>query len=785
MGRRVGWIIALGALLIAGGALFGFLKKFVLEDLQEPVPSSDEDRPGPRQAFIDLTAVPLSGGTRPEASWESLPALLDQYPETRFQWKEGQPGVAHVTLPGPPDRRGGHVDGGSNRIYQPRPARKAGQTVFWDSTAGPGKTRLPALVAEEGTVYEWTGILPSSASVEFYTGILSSGTGVHFLMDLEEDAGSSPLFSSQTDLSPALLSLVPSHSWQAARRDLSPWAGRPIRIRMRVEVQPDPSHRRPWVAFWGAPRLWFPAVEKPPLKRRGRPSKPESSVVLSVLETTPGLGGDPSPRLEAVLRESISFSRFYTSDVRSNQAFQSLLSTGAGGNSPSAWPRLLGEKGYRTLAVGAFSDDMMETLTRAGFDEINQLPHDGYDSFLAASRVINSAQDRHRGPVLILVYFRDLPRFCWPPARFWGASLRTFPWSPARMVRWKRTMETAYLDESVGRLAETLIDDPEFPLCSVVSLKGAVLDPTPVRWTRSGRRGSIFLNERGWGLRESEIRTLFAVRQGDRWPAGLCRSVGQGADVGPTLFAALGFPAVPGHRRPWNLETAIHSEESSGVWVFHSPWAKALNLDGRYKYILHAPSAMRSDSMGRPVEIDFPTEEIFDLWTDPGERRNLIRSRRHLLARLREVMGESDPTPVEVRLSFLNPTGTLIEGVVTCSAGAISSVQGTLPISRGGSYQFSFSTSAPAGEVTFRTWPPQSSYSMRFLSNRRPLSSDQILVSRWGLPLFESLKKDWIDKTEFGWMDGWAPPVPSSGPTASVGRISVPWDGTRSPGEGP
>lgn len=782
MRRRVGWLIVLAALLITGGSFFRFLKGFVLEDRQEPLPSFDERSPGPPQTALDFTVAPLLGGPRPDASWESLSSLLDQFPETHFQWKAGKPGVALVTLPGFPKEDETPGEERSKKSFIARLIHKAQDRNSFDSTGGLGKTRLPALVAGEGTVYEWTGVVPSSASMEFCTGVLSSGPEVHFRLDLVESAGEFPLFFSQTDFTGVSPSSVPSHSWHSARVDLSPWAGRPVRIRMRVEAPPDQSGSRPWVGFWGAPRLWSPVPERPFLKRRGRPSKPESSVVLSVLETTPDLGGE-SPHLDVVLRESVSFSRFYTSDVRSTQAFQALFSTGTEGPSRFAWPRLLGEKGYRTLAVGAFSEDMMETLSQAGFDEIHQLSHTGYDSLLAGRRVMNWARDRERGPVLILVYFRDLPRYRLPPLRFWITALRALPWSTFRMGRWKRTMESAYMDESVGRLAETLNEDPQFPLYALVSLKGAVLDPTPVRWPRTGRQGNVFLNERGWGLRESEIRTLFAVRQGDRWLPGLCRSVGQGADVGPTLLTALGVS--PGSRKgpPWNLETASLSEESNGVWVFHSPWAKAINLDGRYKYILHGPSAMRSDLFGRPVEIDFPAEEIFDLWTDPGEHRNLTHSRRHLLARVREVMAEADPTPVDIRLSFLNPTGTVIESVVTCSAGSISSVRGTVPLVRGGSYQFSFSTSALAGEVTFRTWPPQSSYSMRLLSNRRPLSSDQILVSRWGLPLFESVKKEWIDKTEFGWMDGWAPPVPSSGPSASLGRVSAPWESNPTSGE--
>lgn len=526
-------------------------------------------------------------------------------------------------------------------------------------------------------------------------------------------------------------------------------------------------------------------IEKPPKKRRGPPSALGTNVVLAVLETTPGGGGKNSPpSLDMFLRESVSFPRFYTSDIRSGEAMRDLLfsrsagpSTDPGSISPMAWPRTLKENGYRTWAVGAFSDDMRATLTDAGFDDIHLLPHDGYDSLRAVGDVSEGVRDPRRGPILALVYFRDLPLFRWAPARFWVSSLRADPWLLFRFARWKRATDAAYIDDVLGRLAENLNGGPKVPLLAIVSLRGSVEEPTPVEWPRTGRRGNVFIDEIGWGLRESEIRTLFALRQGDRWPQALCRSLGQLPDVGPTLLGALDLPAPAGSGQRWNLEAASLSEETSGRWVVRSPRAKALIVDGRYKYIRHGPSAIRSNGTGTPVRIDFPTEEIFDLWTDPGERRNLTRSRRHLLARLREVLSEAEPDPVNVRLDFLNPLGALVEGRVTCSAGAMTDVGGTLPVVRGGAYEFSFSTTAPAGSVTFRTWPPDSSYSMRFAVGRRPLPSGQFRVSRWGLPLFESLRNEWIDKTQFGWMDGWAPPVVSTVPVASLGRVLVPSEG--------
>ncbi len=767
--KRGGWIAALAALLVAGGAVLLFLRVVFLEDRQGVFPPTETAPSGPRQTSLSLTTVPLLG-TAPAGDLTRstvLPEILSSSPDVQFQWNGALPGVAHVTL-----------------------------------SDGMGRTRLPVLVAVDGSVFEWNGPLPSSASFQFRTGVLGPTANFHFTVELLEGPAPPHLLYSESRLAPHSLSSgrwslkklfkrgIPASAqhgsqWQAAQVDLSAWAGRSIRLRMRVQDKGERTDRSSGIAFWGAPQILFPAVEKLHLKRRGPPSALGTNVVLSVLETTPGAGGrDVPPSLEVFLRESISFPRFYTSDIRSDEAMRHLLiaptavfSTATVPSPLTAWARTLSGNGYRTLAVGAFSDDMMGTLTEAGFDEIRQLPLDGMDSLNAAEKALQWVRDRPRAPVFILVYFPDLPRLCWAPPRFWASSLHGIPWSRSRLVFWRRASTAAYIGDALGQMIERLDEEPGGPLTAVVSLKGTVVDPIPIQWPHTGRRGKIFLNELGWGLRESEIRTLFAVRQGDRWPPALCRSLGQLPDVGPTLLRAIDLPVAPGGGHAWALETASLSEETNGRWVVRSPWGKALLVDGQYKYIRHGSSVQRSAGVGALERIDFPAEEIFDLWVDPGERRNLTRFRRHLLGRMREVLSEIDPDLVDVRLGFNNPAGTGVDGVVTCSAGSILRVGGTLAVASRGSYEFSFSTTALAGTVTFQTWPPDSSYSLRFRMNGRSLPSDQFFVSRWGLPLFETLKNEWIDKTEFAWMDGWAPPPPSSAPTASLGRVLLSREG--------
>ena len=515
-----------------------------------------------------------------------------------------------------------------------------------------------------------------------------------------------------------------------------------------------------------------PAVS-PPEPAPASPRLPlRSSVVLAALETTPAIGSpidgsldDVPPRLAAFLRESLSYPHFYTADTRSDESLRRLFS--------SPWPQALRDKGYHTLAVGAFTEEMRVLLSTAGFETIHPLPHDGYDPIVATHRAMEWARMKGHDPFVLFVYYPDLPRFRLAPARYWAFSLHRIPWSPARWTFWRRETEAAYVTDSLGRLADNMSEGSARPLFGVVSLHGGVLDKSPVRWPRTDRRGKMFINEEGLGMRESEIRILFALRRPGRMGPVFNRNPGQITDVGPALLSAAGAPTSDGRGRPGKGASTPTVDESAGRWVVHSPWAKALIVDGRYKYIRHGRSQRRFSWVGGSVWTDYPSEELFDLWADPGEQRNLIRSRRHLLSRMREVLGEADPDPVDVRLGFLNPAGIRLDGVVTCSAGAIADARGSVPLARGGSYDFSFSTTAASGTVVFRTEPPDSSYSLRFLADGRPLDSAHFQVSRWGLPLFEPVKSEWHDKTEFGWMDGWAPPVLSTAPAVSLGRVLV------------
>jgi hypothetical protein len=754
--KRSALVLVVGALFLLFGAGYYFVRESVVDDRRIPFPrATDPTLSSAGAARIGRILLTAPGGVllKNNVMGEDTAGLLQDHPETNFEWDTARPGVARVTL-----------------------------------GDGPGRTRLNSLAGAVGSVFEWRGVVPAGAWFQSRIGMVTKGTDVRFSVDLEElSSGEINRVFSETLSAPrhahahknqgflARMKVLvqgaeqEDEQWRALRVDLSDWGGRSVSVRL-ITAPVDPAvSDKSGLGMWGTPEIRSPQPK--PVAARARKTPLDLPVLLTVFESTPeGLLFSSQPgrsRLSGFLGESVSFPFFYTADVRSNESMEQLifLSTGA-------WPDAVGRLGYRTRAVGAFSDNMMAMLDRAGFDEIHWIPHDGYDTVRAAGRAAAWVQDSSSSAELVFLYLADTPRGRWAPARYWA---RSFSVKAADWARWKRTGEDAYRDDYFGRVVDTVDQKETEWIAGAVSLSGRASLPMPIVYGQSGRRKTRVIGEAGWSMREREIRVVFGLRSLQRWAPHLCRSPGQIPDVGPTLLGSLQIPFAAGRGRVWVPEKAESSSDSSGAWVIRSARAKAVVVDGRYKYIRHGPNrpvatAWRGDGQG--AWTDFPAEEMFDLWTDPGESKNLAQERRNVLARLRDVLDELDPDPAEIRLSFLNPAGQRVDGMVNCVQGQLGEVSSSVGGRRLGAYEFAFSTTAVSGDIRFRTWPPLVPFRLRVLFNGKLVDTSRIQVGRWGVPLFEIKGDEWFDKTKFGWLDGWAPPRPSTETVVSLGRVS-------------
>jgi hypothetical protein len=740
--KRAALVLMTGGLFFLVGAAFYFVRVRVVDDRRIPFALEPREGSGPppvssaehRTGRIAWTAV----GTPLLKTTPSIPeaaVFRKDHPESDFKWDPAVPGTARVTL--------GDFS---------------------------GRTRLVALAGTVGSVFEWRGVMPAGAWFQCRIGLLATEGGVLFSLDLEESpAGETKRVYSET-LSASPLGVSEKEPWRPIRVDLSDWGGKTVRIRLNTAVAEPVGSEVSCAALWGTPEIRFP---QPALvASRPRKNPLDLPILLAAFESTPDDLLFPlqtsRSRLSGFLGESVWFPFFYTADVRPDQSLESLIFL-----SSAAWPDILGRHGYRTRAVGAFSDEMMDLLDRAGFEEIHRCPLDGYDTIRSAGRAVSWVRDSSSAGDFVFLYFSDMPRGRWGPVRYWA---RGTPIGVSRWSQWKRSGEDAYRDDYFGRVVDSVDEKEGEWIVGAVSLRGRGRVPVPVVKTKTGRSKMMAMDDSGGGMREREIRVVFGLRSLQRWAPGLCRSPGQIPDVGSTLMGTLHMPVVPGRGRVWALDKAASLSDSSGAWVVRSGRSKAVVVDGRYKYIRHgslrASTTARGGSAWGGVQMDYPAEEVFDLWNDPGERKDLARERRNLLARLRDVLDEMDPDPAEVRLSFLNPTGRRVDGMINCIQGQLGGVVTSVGGRRMGDYEFIFSTNAVSGDIRFRTWPPLVPFRLRVLVDGKSLDPSRIQVGRWGIPLFEIKGDEWFDKTKFGWMDGWAPPRPSTDTVVSVGRVA-------------
>lgn len=771
--------------LLAGAALalIYFLQVLLVDDRKVSFPSDEERARTPHFQSDPLlqrlgTGSFRAAGRGPEELFHGLRALLTEHPTARLAWDaEARLPAARVTLAG-----------------------------------GGGAVRRRALVSPPSGEYEFPALIPVDGWLEFQLGLLSLGAGLSCSVDVIDERGATtPVFHDAliprrhraahrlARWLPGFLSRVLAQSthhderWRPVRVNLSAWSRRSVRLRFRVEPgMAEGVDAGESAAFWGDPRVWGPRTEGSEIRRAGRPPTAGAPLALVVLENARGDGislegfsEQTPPRLRDFFLEGVGVRRFYTNAVEPVGAWSALLtaqtprvgSPAVAPRSPAPapnWVRAFADNGYRTVAVGAFGEADLAGAPGNDFDEIYTVPNDGYAALTASAEALEwTRRYEGRGPFLLVVFLRGVPRHRWPPVRFWALSLKRLPWSHRRWARWREAAVQSYVDDALGRFLSTFLAVvPDRPVLSVLSLGGSPAGDRPVRWPGRGRRGWAYWSEPGLGLRESEVRGVWCVRHPSLPTGRLLAQPGQLVDVGPSLAALAGLGPVAGvDGRALDFRRESPTEDTLVHIAFRGREAKGLLIDGHYKYIRHRGPTPR---WWRPRRfwIDYPREEVFDLWNDPAEQQNLAVHRRTLLARLRQAMDEIDPDPTDIRVAFQGADGARAQGAATCSMNGLRVAEdATLPLISRGRTEFSFTVPASSGAVIFETDPPGASYMMYLTVNGRYIPASRLRVSRLNLPLFESAGDGWHDRTKFPWMDGWAPlPATATEATAYLGR---------------
>jgi arylsulfatase A-like enzyme/Tfp pilus assembly protein PilF len=373
------------------------------------------------------------------------------------------------------------------------------------------------------------------------------------------------------------------------------------------------------------------------------PGREPPSVVLVTLDTVRAdrmgfLGSKRgiTPALDALAARSVIFEHAYAQAPITTVSHASVLSgtypqfhgvNDFGVPLPAAvpWlPELLAAGGYRTAAfVGSLVLDPRGG-TAPGFDR-------GFATYDAGFRARRGKDDRYqtmerRGkdvldhalawleketlrPVLLWVHFYDAHDPYDPPAPFAGKHSRQ-PYDG----------EIAYVDEQVGRLVKALESRGLFDssLIAVFADHGESL----------GEHGE---SRHGVFLYDATIHVPLLVklpngRGAGRRVAARCRLV----DLAPTILETVGL-RVPG---------AVQGESLMPLVEASSPADRDAYAETDYPRRAFGWSALAAWRVERFLFVKAPRPELYDLVSDPGEKRDLADERSGVAARIAARMAE-------------------------------------------------------------------------------------------------------------------------------------------------
>ena len=238
----------------------------------------------------------------------------------------------------------------------------------------------------------------------------------------------------------------------------------------------------------------------------------------------------------------------------------------------------------------------------AGFDVIRRLPIDGYARPMTTAAVAVDLEQRGTGPSghLTFVFLGHAPRLS-GPARFWGflaAGWRTLAGDGgARLHRsllgglWSAAFRSRASDGG--------------------GLLWGRIGGVPVRHVRSGPWSGFGRTAEGRPLRESKsglcsrCRATCCRRPSRSIPVLLGRINVSTVMVCPACPATCAGTAVPA------FATAARRDDAGTRVVIRGDAAKALIVDGRYKYIRRRSGRRAGQILRRGVAEDFDPEELF------------------------------------------------------------------------------------------------------------------------------------------------------------------------------
>lgn len=524
-------------------------------------------------------------------------------------------------------------------------------------------------------------------------------------------------------------------------------------------------------AFWGDPLL----VD------RGA-GTPGPNVLFVVIDTLRADALPAMPRLRALASQGAQFTQAITAATWTRPSVLSMLggdlatALGQGAEemipsdgdrrrfyaiAPPLLPRLLEERGYRAVAIGNnfFLLGYPQIGLSLGFEEVADIRHPVLDTPAITNAAIAFIEAHRDEPWLLHLHY-DAPHWPYtpPPAYLAKVPEMAFPADP--MAR-AYLAEAAYADDYLGRVIDALdrLKLSERTLVVVVGDHGEIFDHAHAYTVDAMKQPT--LHHHGWSGYDELLRVPLVMRMPGTIPATTVAGQVSLIDVEPTIRELLGIAPRPGERgrslAPSWRGGASAPERPAFV---EGQDVRVVRADG-WAYLRRSDGHVTLDD-GRHAD---RTEELYDLRSDPLEHVDRARTDPQQLAKMRALFDREAPTmrdaPVAVvhlRVApdarphvvdgTLHTDGTIsLRGVAGAEASPVDAH--TLRLTLRG-----------AAEVDLAIDPPTAAVELSLRRDGTPLTTRQLLLGEFALPLLDQSDRMRLDGARLTWMDAKRPPVP-------------------------
>ncbi|MDD5131058.1 MAG: sulfatase [bacterium] len=571
------------------------------------------------------------------------------------------------------------------------------------------------------------------------------------------------------------------HRWYDYAVDLSLFAGQ--KVQLQFSTTGDRGQ-----AFWGNPLITAAAET----------AEPKYNVLLVVMDATGRAaigrqadGRSYTPNLDRLAAQGISFEKHLANGNMTKQSVTSFLTSRLPFElgdvsleyvaSPESRQKYyqskfttlasaLHDNGYLTGAIGVISliTDGAGFGVDFGFNDARIMERYGYSNVHITNEAISWLQKNGSLPFALMVYYDSAHGPYKPPFRyFWQSRSQLADFSAQSWYRTLYQASVAYNDDYLGQLFTALekLGLKENTLVIVTSDHAENLE-----WqVLPNNHKRVIFHDHGISLKDCDVQVPLIMQ----FPAKITNPLRvmettEQLDLAPTILDLLNLPArvdfrglslaatITGDNFPQKATIFLRGRFNKGVWV-----------ENKYKYIRNFGVYERR---GQILQ-EFIPEELYDLVSDPQEKRNIVTDNFALRQRMRLLLDRYEPDP-ELNVFTGQNMGQKILTMEITSNGTFAGQQvdgnGTVAIK---GKTLKLIATGDKVVLKFSTNPYDAALKIKAVYDGKKIPLSQILVSGMALPLLNDGAKE-IGGSEFYLLKG-VPEQATSEPVFSLswGRL--------------